>query len=159
MYKTENEFRQQEKIEPQCIVLTPWEEFAPSIESVIDHKRVVYEYDAMIRSLAESYRKNSAEPEDPDYDFETQAMEWISVNTIRSLPYWPEEFRPFVAVISKEELDEYWKNALDKYGKEITGLLDLVGFQKELAYARQENYDEFEQTLDELISRWLVYGK
>lgn len=48
---------------------------------------VVYSYDIMVQSLAKSYMKEGMTEEEA----ETEAMEWISYNTIRAIPYMKSE--------------------------------------------------------------------
>lgn len=110
----------------------------------------------MVKSLAESYRKNAKTPENPDYDYETQAIEWINYNTMRSLPYWKEEFRPIIVCISKEELNEFLEQLYSKFSKNrIEKLMKDESFVEHLAIIRQFSYDEFDAALRKLLKDWL----
>lgn len=40
---------------------------------------------------------------DENRDYATEAMEWIDYNTIRSIPYLPENYRPII-IYNVEEL-------------------------------------------------------
>lgn len=155
-YKTEKEFRQKENIEPECVVLTPWEDFGPAIERVLNHRQIVYDFNKLVESLAASYRKNATTPEDPDYDYETQAMEWIDYNTMRSLPYFPEKFRPIVVSISEEELTEFLEQLYSDYDKtKIEQLMQNETFVEQLTTIRQFSYDEFDGAARKLLEDWL----
>ena len=155
-YKTEKEFRQKENIDSKCIVLIPWEEYGPAIERVINHKRIVYDFNKLVESLAASYRKKATTPEDPDYDYETQAIEWLDYNTMRSLPYWQEEFRPIIVGISEEDLNDFFQQLYSEFDKnKIDELMKDESFVEQLAIIRQFNYDEFEGALRKLLKDWL----
>lgn len=57
MSLSKEEFVAQNKLANDCIILEPWEDFSPAIETVLGGKRIVYDYNKLVKSLAESYRK------------------------------------------------------------------------------------------------------
>ena len=59
--------------------------FDDSIVGVTEDKRVVYDYDLMVREFAKDSNVSWAE-----------AIEFIEYNTIRSLPYIKEQVRPII---------------------------------------------------------------
>jgi len=156
MSLSKEEFVSQNKLADECIILEPWEDFSPAIETVLSGKRIVYDYNKLVKSLAESYRRNAKTPENPDYDYETQAIEWIDYNTMRSLPYWKEEFRPVIVGISKEELDEFFEELYSEFSKDkIDELMKDESFVEHLTIIRQFSYDEFDAALRKLLKDWL----
>lgn len=156
MSLSKEEFIAQNKLVNDCIILEPWEDFSPAIETVLDGKRIVYDHDKLVESLAESYRRNANTPENPDYDYETQAVEWIDYNTMRSLPYWKEEFRPIIVCISKEELNEFLEQLYSEFDKnKIDELMKDDSFIEYLTILRQFSYDEFGTALRNLLEDWL----
>ena len=54
---SKEEFIVQNKLAEDCIILEPWEDFSPAIETVLGGKRIVYDFHKLVESLAESYRK------------------------------------------------------------------------------------------------------
>ena len=80
MSLSKEEFISQYKLANDCIILEPWEDFSPAIETVLGGKRIIYDFNKLVQSLAESYRRNAKTPENPNYDYETQAIEWIDYN-------------------------------------------------------------------------------
>ena len=156
MSLSKKEFIVQNKLAEDCIILEPWEDFSPTIETVLSGKRIVYDFHKLVESLAESYRKNAKTPENPDYDYETQAIEWIDYNTMRSLPYWQEEFRPIIVCISKEELNEFFEQLYSEFDRnKIEKLMKDESFVEHLAIIRQSSYDEFDAALRKLLKDWL----
>lgn len=156
MSLSKEEFVAQNKLDNDCIILEPWEDFSPAIETTLSGKRIVYDYSKLVESLAESYRKNAKTPENPDYDYETQAIEWIDYNTMRSLPYWKEEFRPIIVYISKEDLNEFFEQLYFEFSKnKIEKLMKDESFVEHLAIIRQFSYDEFDVALRKLLKDWL----
>lgn len=156
MSLSKEEFIVQNKLAEDCIILEPWEDFSPAIETVLSGKRIVYDFNKLVESLAESYRRNAKTPENPDYDYETQAIEWIDYNTMRSLPYWPEEFRPIMVYISKEELNEFFEQLYSEFDRnKIEKLMKDESFVEHLATIRQFSYDEFDAALRKLLKDWL----
>ena len=103
---TKEEFIKKHKLVDGCVILEPWEVFSKGIVKVIGHSHIVYDYELLAEALAEDYRKASDEPEDPDYDFLTQAYEWIDYNTIRSIPYFPKSCRPYITFGGKGRMAE-----------------------------------------------------
>ena len=156
MSLSKEEFIVQNKLAEDCIILEPWEDFSPAIETVLSGKRIVYDFHKLVESLAESYRKNAKTPENPDYDYETQAIEWIDYNTMRSLPYWQEEFRPIIVYISKEELNEFFEQLYSEFDRnKIEKLMKDESFVEHLTIIRQFSYDEFDAALRKLLKDWL----
>ena len=156
MSLSKEEFIVQNKLAEDCIILEPWEDFSPAIETVLSGKRIVYDFHKLVESLAESYRKNAKTPENPDYDYETQAIEWIDYNTMRSLPYWQEEFRPIIVCISKEELNEFFEQLYSEFDRnKIEKLMKDESFVEHLTIIRQFGYDEFDAALRKLLKDWL----
>ena len=153
------EFIVTNQLHPQCLMLEPWEVFSKSIETVIDHKRIVYDYCAMIAALAESYKQSAqkleGEPEPKDEDFLDQAVEWVEYNTMRSLPYYAEEFRPYVVYIPKETLDEYIEVFRKAHGSKIDTIIQQPIFIQKCTNLRQECYgdvDNFEKRFTRLMN-------
>lgn len=156
MSLSKEEFIVRNNLAEGCIILEPWEDFSPAIETVLSGKRIVYDFHKLVESLAESYRRNAETPENPDYDYETQAIEWIDYNTMRSLPYWQEEFRPIIVYISKEELDEFFEQLYSEFDKnKIDTLMKDESFVEHLTIIRQFSYDEFDAALRKLLKDWL----
>lgn len=156
MSLSKEEFIVQNKLAEDCIILEPWEDFSPAIETVLSGKRIVYDFNKLVQSLAESYRRNAKTPENPDYDYETQAIEWIDYNTMRSLPYWQEEFRPIIVCISEEELNEFFEQLYSEFDKnKIDTLMKDESFVEHLTIIRQFSYDEFDAALRKLLKDWL----
>ena len=156
MSLSKEEFISQYKLANDCIILEPWEDFSPAIETVLGGKRIIYDFNKLVQSLAESYRRNAKTPENPNYDYETQAIEWIDYNTMRSLPYWQEEFRPIVVCISKEELNEFFEQLYSEFDRnKIEKLMKDESFVEHLAIIRQFSYDEFDAALRKLLKDWL----
>lgn len=65
------------------IVLLEGDEFADGAIGLTEDNRVVYGYERLVKILAGAY----GEEGQSDEEKETTAIEWIEVNTIRSLPY------------------------------------------------------------------------
>ena len=156
MSLSKEEFISQYKLANDCIILEPWEDFSPAIETVLGKKRIVYDFNKLVQSLAESYRRNAKTPENPNYDYETQAIEWIDYNTMRSLPYWQEEFRPIIVCISKEELNEFFEQLYSEFDRnKIEKLMKDESFVEHLAIIRQFSYDASDAALRKLLKDWL----
>ena len=75
------EFVQDEE-ELDKIVILEGDEFADGAIGITVDNRVVYSYNRLVQSLAESYSDC-----DEIENKELSAIEWIDYNTIRSLPY------------------------------------------------------------------------
>ena len=85
-------------IEDDTIILEPQEEFNGGIIGVTEDKcHLIYSYDKLVESLAESYKKEAeGKTEELDEDFLSQAAEWIDFNTLPSINYWDPEHRPII---------------------------------------------------------------
>lgn len=79
MSLSKEEFIVQNKLAEDCIILEPWEDFSPAIETVLSGKRIVYDFNKLVESLAESYRRDAKTPENPDYDYERLLSGLITV--------------------------------------------------------------------------------
>lgn len=103
---TKEEFIETYRLEDDCIILEPWEDFKGGIMGVTeDRNHVVYSYQAMIESLARSYEKeywdnhkDEMYDESRFSDFLDEAVEWIDYNTLRSLPYLDTNYRPIIMI-------------------------------------------------------------
>lgn len=69
--------------EANNIVLLEGDEFADRAIGLTSDNRIVYGYEKLVKSLAEAY----SEEGQTDEEKEMTAIEWIEVNTLRSLPY------------------------------------------------------------------------
>lgn len=86
---TKAEFLNAYSINDNTIVLEPWEEYEKGIIGITeDRKRIIYGYLKLIDSLLTAWDM-------PEEDSQ-EAIDWIEYNTIRSLPYLPEEYRPII---------------------------------------------------------------
>lgn len=90
-------------VENETIVLEPREDFNEGIIGVTEDKcHLVYSYQKLTESLAKKYEKEFYEnnPENINKselnDFLQEACEWVDYNTIRSLPYMNEKYRPII---------------------------------------------------------------
>ena len=94
---TKQEFMEKYSLDPETILIgadEEWEIYKNAIVGVTEDKcHVVYSYDKIVESLADSFMKESY---DENRDYATEAMEWIDYNTIRSIPYLPENYRPII---------------------------------------------------------------
>lgn len=92
---TKEDFIRKAELNDGTILLEDWETFSKGITGVTsDRNHVIYSYDKLADALRELYIKDgSAEDE---FDAEYMAVDWLEYNTIRSLPYMPEEFRPII---------------------------------------------------------------
>ena len=96
---SKDEFIEMYDIQDGTIILEPWEEYSPGIVGVVDGCHIVYDYDRLVESLADSFAKDG----DDDEDYVTQAIEWIDYNTMRSIAYMDQEFRPYIMQAVEEE--------------------------------------------------------
>lgn len=69
--------------ELDLIAVLEGDEFADGAVGLTDDNRVVYSYERLVKSIAQSLSEEGQNP----YDKELEAIEWIDYNTIRSLPY------------------------------------------------------------------------
>lgn len=94
---TKEEFVEKYSLDSETILIESdgeWEIYKNAIVGVTEDKcHVVYSYDKMVESLADSYMEDSY---DENRDYATEAIEWIDHNTIRSILYLPENYRPII---------------------------------------------------------------
>lgn len=94
---TKEQFVEHDNIEEQAVFIgtdDEWDLYKKAIVGVTEDKcHIVYSYNKMVESLADSYMKESY---DENRDYVTEAMEWIDYNTIRSIPYLPENYKPII---------------------------------------------------------------
>lgn len=106
---TKEEFIENYSLEDETIILEDWNSFKGGIVGVTeDHKHIVYSYEKLAENLALSYEKDYKEgkypvkfdegisEEEKFQEFYQDAVDWIEVNTIRSLPYMDSEFAPII---------------------------------------------------------------
>ena len=91
-------------IEDDVIILEPQEEFNDGIIGISEDKcHLIYSYQKLTENIAKKYESdfyknnpnNIKQPELYD-DFLQEACEWVDYNTIRSIPYMNEKFRPII---------------------------------------------------------------
>lgn len=81
-------------IEDGTIILEPQEDFNFGIIGVTEDKRhLVYSYTKLTEGMAQKEFENSAGGMTLEECFQ-EACEWVDYNTIRSLPYMNEDYRP-----------------------------------------------------------------
>lgn len=101
---TKEEFVEKYSLDPETILIgsdEEWEIYKNAIVGVTEDKcHVVYSYNKMVESLADSYMRDSY---DKNRDYATEAMEWIDYNVTRSIPYLSENYRPII-IYDVEEL-------------------------------------------------------
>ena len=58
----------------------------------LEHGRFTYDYGELCHCFAEEFRKSdeAGGKADGSTDYETEGVEWVEFNVIRSLPYWGE---------------------------------------------------------------------
>lgn len=69
------------------------EKYYPAIVGFDEEKgRVIYDYGLLCECFANEFRKSDEESGDlvVDHDYDTDGVEWVDYNVIRSLPYWGE---------------------------------------------------------------------
>ena len=106
---TDKEFFEEYNMEEGTIALINWDLFKGGIIGITDdHYHIVYSYQKLAESLAEIYfndYKNGKYPTKFPEDFTDNeiydecyqdAINWIEVNTLRSLPYINQEHRPII---------------------------------------------------------------
>lgn len=83
-------------IEDGTIILEPQEDFNFGIIGVTEDKRhLVYSYTKLTEGVAKKQFENKNPDDGRDFeDFLNEACEWVDYNTIRSLPYMNEDYRP-----------------------------------------------------------------
>lgn len=85
-------------LEDETIFLEPQEEFNEGIIGVTEDKcHLVYSYDKLIEGIASKEFKEKERSDERTFeDFLQEASEWVDYNTIRSLPYMNEKYRPII---------------------------------------------------------------
>jgi hypothetical protein len=81
------------------------ESYYPAIVEIDEKEgRVVYDYGLLCHCFAEEFRKADEKAGELviDHDYETDGVEWVDYNVIRSLPYWGEH-APIVREDEEEE--------------------------------------------------------
>ena len=68
------------------------ENYYPAIVGYdLEHGRFTYDYGELCHCFAEEFRKSGeASLYEGPTDYETEGVEWVEFNVIRSLPYWGE---------------------------------------------------------------------
>ena len=100
MIENMQEFIDEWGLEDDVIILKPQSDFNGGIIGVSEDRcHLIYSYDKLVESLAESYKnydlKNSAELKIDD-EYRQDAIDWIEVNTIPSIKYWNQDFAPII---------------------------------------------------------------
>ena len=67
-----------------------------------DNCHLIYDFNKLVEALAEDYKQHPSEIDDEETDYETEAIEWLEVNTIPSLPYMDAEYRPIIMMPLEE---------------------------------------------------------
>lgn len=85
-------------VEDEVIILEPKEYFNKGIIGVTEDKcHLVYSYQKITHGNAcEEFMKKESDDERTFEDFLQEASEWVDYNTIRSLPYMNEKYRPII---------------------------------------------------------------
>lgn len=92
---TKEEFIEETMIDENAITFEDWEVFSKGIIGTdVNNTRVVYSYDKLVNALSEDYMKQDSNLSNEEAV--TMAMEWLDYNTIRSLPYIEETYRPII---------------------------------------------------------------
>ena len=81
------------------------EKYYPAIVGFDEENgRVVYDYFLLCKCFANEFRKSDEESGDlvADHDYDTDGVEWVDYNVIRSLPYWGEH-APIVKGTEEED--------------------------------------------------------
>ena len=101
---TKEEFVETNNIEEQAIFIgtdDEWDLYKKAIVGVTEDKcHIVYSYQKLVETLADSYMEEDYEEE---RDYVTEATEMLDFNTLRSIPYLPKEYRPII-IYEVEEL-------------------------------------------------------
>lgn len=69
------------------------EKYYPAIVGFDEEKgRVVYDYGLLCQCFSDEFRKSDEESGNlvVDHDYDTDGVEWVDYNVLRSLPYWGE---------------------------------------------------------------------
>lgn len=85
-------------IEDETIILEPQETFNKGLIGVTEDKcHLIYSYTKLTEAMAtEEFEKKESDDERTFEDFLNEACEWIDYNTIRSVPYMNEKYRPII---------------------------------------------------------------
>lgn len=94
---TKEEFIEINSLEDGTVILEDWDTFKGGIVGVSEDRcHIIYSYDALVKSLSESYKKD--EPDLTEEELNTMAIDWIEYNTIRSIPYMPKGYEPIIMI-------------------------------------------------------------
>lgn len=85
-------------VEDETIILEPQKDFNKGIIGVTEDKcHLVYDFQKLVAGMAgENFMNKSNDDERTFEDFLQEASEWVDYNTIRSLPYMNEKYRPII---------------------------------------------------------------
>jgi len=85
-------------IESETIILEPQEYFNKGLIGVTEDKcHLIYSYQKITHGNAcDEFMKKESDDERSFEDFLQEASEWVDYNTIRSLPYMNEKYRPII---------------------------------------------------------------
>ena len=85
-------------VEDEIIILEPQKDFNKGIIGVTEDKcHLVYDFQKLVAGMAgENFTNKSNDDERTFEDFLEEASEWVDYNTIRSLPYMNEKYRPII---------------------------------------------------------------
>ena len=84
-------------LEDGAIILEPQEDFNKGIIGVSEDKcHIIYSYQKLTESLAESYKNYEKDENKTIEDYIDEASEWIDYNTIRSISYFDKEYAPII---------------------------------------------------------------
>ena len=87
------EFAADNDLEDGTIILEPHCTLKRGIVGITEDRcHVVYSFEKLTEALAEDFTDAGADSDDA----QTMAIEWLDYNTIRSIGYMPEEYRPFI---------------------------------------------------------------
>lgn len=138
---TKKEFSDIYELNSKSYALEPWEFFYPSIESVYNNRRIVYDYKQILAIV----RKNSFS--------ENELNEWLKVNVFDKISKVPEKFRPFIVKVSKTEEEAILKSKSVNFQK-LYKLEKYLAFQKELLELRQLDKEFFSDIIEIFLKRW-----
>lgn len=84
-------------VEDEIIILEPQKDFNKGIIGVTEDKcHLVYDFQKLVAGMAGENFMNKSNDERTFEDFLEEASEWVDYNTIRSLPYMNEKYRPII---------------------------------------------------------------
>lgn len=114
MAMTKDEFKKKFGISDKAILLDDFETFSKGIIGVsTDHNHVIYDYDLLTSTLAQSYMDTDIEAGKTVRDFEEYeetATEYLDYNTLGAINGMPEEYRPIMVMPTDyEEAGEVYR--------------------------------------------------